>query len=149
MPATAGEAQHGALRRLRCLCRWLVRSDAAPPTIGGRRSRAQQHLLRRKERIFRWGAISCGGPPGLGGDVYQFPLCTQPDLDKSTLPGTGNMTLLTITCLGTVAPVYGGTPCDDDYPWRLQTCTHGPRNCQRESPVARAPRSLSVEKTRL
>ena len=48
----------------------------------GRRSRAQLHRFRRKERIVRWGAISCGGPLGLGGDMYQFPLCTHPDLDN-------------------------------------------------------------------
>ena len=80
----------------------------------GRRSRAHQRRFRRKRRIFRWSAKSCGGPPGLGGDVFQFPMYTQPDLDYDIDPEytpwcTQFVTLVTSTCLETVVPVNGGT----------------------------------------
>ena len=52
----------------------------------GRRSRAQQHRLRRKRRIFRWGAISSGGPLGLCGDLCQFLVYTQSDLEYDIDP---------------------------------------------------------------
>ena len=49
--------------------------------------------------------MSCGGPSGLGGDVYQFPLYTHPDLGNEF----ATEYTPTITFLGSVAPVNGGT----------------------------------------
>ena len=107
-----GGAQHGALWRLRCPCRSLVRSDAAPPTI------AEGALAPNNIAFDVRGESFDGEPQAVVARLDSVVTCTSfrctrrliwtTTSTKSTHHGVRSSTLVT-TCLETVVPVNGGT----------------------------------------